>query len=534
MDPDYVVVGSGLAGLSFAALAAKSGRRVLVLEAHDKPGGYAHTFDVGRHRFNAQLHYVWNCGEGRTVDDFLGKLGLREAIEFVELEPSGYDHMRIPGYALDVPGDFEELARRLAALFPAHAEGCSGFVEELARTDAELEAIPSSLGDVHRVFGSRGYLRLVKWRNATLKDVFEHHRLPIEAQALLALQWPDFLLPPGRLSFFAWVKLFAGYARGAFYPRKHFHHVVDSLVRIVRENGGEVLYGKRVAKFLLEGSRVVGVRYESLGASGEPTGVFEDVRATEVVSNMDPREAAELVGLERFAPRIREKLQYDYSPSSFVAYCAVEGLDLREHGFGRWNLFHSEDADLDRTFDAMFERADYSKISFAASTPTLVSDEPGACPPGQQLLELLTVADYRRFLHLKLDDPRAYREAKQAIFDAMIDVLEERYVPELRKHLSVHVLGSPTTNERFCRAPAGNSYGASMVPRLIWPGRLDHRTSIAGLHFCNATSGYAGFTGTIWTGCRLYEHLTGDSVHRGPHVREERPLPPYRRERVLR
>ena len=47
MDPEFVVVGSGLSALAFAAIMAKSGRRVVVLEAHDKPGGYAHTFDVG-------------------------------------------------------------------------------------------------------------------------------------------------------------------------------------------------------------------------------------------------------------------------------------------------------------------------------------------------------------------------------------------------------------------------------------------------------------------------------------------------------
>jgi hypothetical protein len=48
------------------------------------------------------------------------------------------------------------------------------------------------------------------------------------------------------------------------------------------------------------------------------------------------------------------------------------------------------------------------------------------------------------------------------------------------------------------------------------PGRLDHRTSLDGFHFCNASSGFPGFAGTIWTGCRLYEHLTGDRVQRPP------------------
>ena len=80
MEFDYVVVGSGLAGLTFGALMAISGRQVLLLETHEYPGGYGHTFELGGHRFNAQLHYVWNCGEGRTVHNMLKKLELHETV----------------------------------------------------------------------------------------------------------------------------------------------------------------------------------------------------------------------------------------------------------------------------------------------------------------------------------------------------------------------------------------------------------------------------------------------------------------------
>jgi len=49
-----------------------------------------------------------------------------------------------------------------------------------------------------------------------------------------------------------------------------------------------------------------------------------------------------------------------------------------------------------------------------------------------------------------------------------------------------------------------------MTPYNIRARRLRHQSSIPGLHFCNASSGFAGFTGTIWTGSALYERLSGD------------------------
>jgi len=44
-EVDVVVIGSGLSGLSCAALLAHSGKTVAVLESHDTPGGAAHTWD---------------------------------------------------------------------------------------------------------------------------------------------------------------------------------------------------------------------------------------------------------------------------------------------------------------------------------------------------------------------------------------------------------------------------------------------------------------------------------------------------------
>ena len=44
---DAIVIGAGLGGLSAATLLARNGRKVVLLERHNVPGGYATSFVRG-------------------------------------------------------------------------------------------------------------------------------------------------------------------------------------------------------------------------------------------------------------------------------------------------------------------------------------------------------------------------------------------------------------------------------------------------------------------------------------------------------
>lgn len=74
----------GYSALVFGALMAKLGKTVHLLEAHEYPGGFGHTFIMAQqYHFNAQLHYVWDCGEGHTVNRVLKALGLEQEVTAV-------------------------------------------------------------------------------------------------------------------------------------------------------------------------------------------------------------------------------------------------------------------------------------------------------------------------------------------------------------------------------------------------------------------------------------------------------------------
>ncbi len=508
MDIDYLIVGSGLSALVFAALMAKAGKGVQILEAHEHPGGFGHSFTIGnKYTFNAQLHYVWDCGEGETVNRVLKQLNLDKKVTFERYNSDGFDHMRMPGYSLDIPSNYQVLIERLSNLFPEKVDNIRRFITEVETVSRGLKylsppCIPSQL---FKQFGE--VFTTIKYVNSTLQDVFDKFNLPKAAQTLLALQWPDFLLPPEKLSFYAWVILFTGYQRGAYYPAKHFEFVVNSLVQVIEENNGEILYNQEVIDFILNRKTVTGVK-----AIDRITHETKEFTGKTIICNIDPQKAAKMIGFKNFSRSIRQKLNYEYSPSNYVAYCVVKDIDLRDYGFGKWNTFHIEQEDLNTAFKQMYEDHDFSQLSFAITTPTLITDEVRDCPEDCQIIQFLTVANYDYFKHLRETDKKAYYQKKEDILNIMIDVLEKNYIPDFREHLVLKLTGSPTTNERFCWCPMGNSYGSNLTPKQMTLGRLNHETSLNNLYFCNASSGYPGFAPTFWTGAILYQKLSGELI----------------------
>lgn len=496
---DDLVIGAGMAGLAAAALLARDGRRVLVLEAHDVPGGYAHTFRVRQYRFCAQVHYIFGCGEGETIHALLDRLGVADEVPFVRLEPEGFDHVVVGDERVRVPNGLAKYRDRLVRRFPDWERPIVRYFHEVAAIGEELDLLPKRITPWVALRSAPRHWRLLRTMRWTLADLYDHVGMPPLLRAILAGQSGDYLLPPRDVSLLLHVALVCGYDKGAYYPKHHFFHFVETLARFIeRSPGCAVLLEHEVEKIHVEGGRVVSVSTKN----------GRRFTAARYVSNVDPRKTAELAGAELFA-RDERRLDYDYSCGTFTMYLAVKGLDLRDHGFGSWNVWHYPHPDLDRMYDDQLVRHDLSNPWLFMSTPTLHSAEPGLCPPGEQILEIATALDHARFARLRREDRRAYNREKKRIASGILDLLEARYVPRLREHLSLRIVGTPATNERFCRAPAGNSYGAALVPANVRPGRGPYRSrAVDNLWLANATAGFPSVAGAIGAGVRLHEDLT--------------------------
>jgi phytoene dehydrogenase-like protein len=499
---DDLVIGSGMAGLTVASLLAKAGRRVAVLEAHDTTGGYAHTFQMGKFRFCAQVHYIFGCGEGEPIHRLLSRLGLVDTITFERLNPEGYDQVVVAGERHRIPTGLSKYRDRLAHRYPDAARPLHRYFKIIRSLREELALLPRNLGLRDVVTAPLRFPNLLRYRSWTLQRLYDSLNMPKRLQAVLAGQSGDYLLPPNQVSLLLHVALVSSYDRGAYYPTHHYSSLVDGLSNSIRDAAGsEVHLNTTVGEIETSGDRVIGVS----------TADGRRFTASRYISNADPASTYKLMQNKTFSPRARRRVSYDYSSSNFTLYLGIRDIDLRDHGFGNHNVWHYPDDDINEIYRRQAQDNDLSDPWLFLSTPTLHSSEPGLAPEGHQVLEVATSCSYEYFAKLKKSDPRAYTKAKVAVRNRILEVIEEHYIPNLRKNLAMKVPGTPTTNEFYVRAPKGNAYGSNLTPANMFP-RVANTTPLDNLWMVNASAGYPSVGGTVGAGIRLYESLQGESV----------------------
>ncbi len=491
-EPDVIVIGSGLAGLTAAAYLAVNDRTVLVLEQHDVAGGCSQTFQrKNRWRFDVGFHYIGGVRTGE-MSRLLRGLGLDERIGFAELDRDGFDTLVFPDLEFKVPAGWDAYCDRLVATFPFEEDGIREVIGVLRRSIEELRrvGVPGPNTDFEE------YARLaptvVSWGMRPLTELYDEHYLSERSRGVLTAQAGDYATPPSRTPVLMHAGLIDHYMQdGAFYIKGGGQELVGQLVELIHAHGGRVRTRAEVSRILTEEDadgrhRIAGV---------ELTG-GESIAARQVVATGDIKHLfGELLGADAVSEQTREQVAgYRMATPLVNVYLGLD-FDISERMPATNYWLHTR-YDQEAYYEPVAAgRLDDDPPVYISSASAKDPGGSGHAPEGCSTIELMTwaTADPEAWGvqdevgRGKYSRQPAYREAKERITEQLIDRAEEHLGP-LREHILWKEAATPMTQTRYTLSSAGSCYGIELATDQFGPLRPGHRTEVDGLILGGASS----------------------------------------------
>lgn len=506
---DAIVVGSGLSGLTTAALMAKAGRTVLVLERHYTAGGFTHSYRRRGYQWDVGVHYV---GEVHKPDSGLRRMF--DAITDGQLQwakmDDTYDRIIVGEEAYDFVAGASRFRDSLLQSFP---DARSEIDEYLHRIRAVSGAIPAQFGP-RFLPGLLQPLAGTPLRRAagnpfsrTTASVLGEFITDPKLAGVLTGQWGDYGLPPGRSSFGMHALVAQHYLDGGNFPVGGAWRIADTIVPVIERAGGAVLVNAEVATILISGNRAIGVRM----ANGD------EIRADRVISAAGlhttyGRLVPEEVGQRHRMPEKLHRLRR--SASHLGLTLGIKGT-TEELGLSQTNLWLYRDYDHDRSAARYLASPNTDFALNYLSFPSAKDPAWAASHPGKSTIDVISLAPYEWFEQWAGTPWRqrgsAYEDFKGELTEALLaDVY--RHVPQVRGRIDVAELSTPLSTAEFVNADQGQIYGLEHSPERFAQTWITPRTPIKGLYLTGQDVLFCGVASAMMSGAMTATAVLGPAA----------------------
>ena len=513
-DADIIFVGAGINSLVAAAMLARAGRKVLVLERSDRPGGCMRTDEITLPGFHHDVMaatfvlFLTSPAHAALADDLA-----RHGLELCHTQhPTAV--LRPNGDALVLGMDRAANAAMMNAVAPGDGDA---HVAAVSAIEADAPFLFALLGNPLWSWRSarllagqarrRGLRGLAAWFGRALVParawLEQEYRSPL-VQAL----WAPWVLHVGLTPESAYsaqmgkVIAFALEAAGAPVAKGGAGQAAAAFAALIEAHGGTVQCNTTVDRILVENGR----------ASGVVTADGDRFMAPKVAASVAP--GALYDHLLRDVPEAtapaREARAFRYGRGNFQLHFALDAApDWRAEGLEDVALIHLADG-----IDSVSKSANEAERGLLPETPTICIGQPhrldaSRCPEGKAIL-WLQIPDAPRQIKgdaastIAVDGP-AWTEALREAFADRIEAILARHIRNFDQIKLARRAYSPADLEALNpNLVGGDPYGGACTVDqfFIWrpfATSVNDTTGIRGLHHIGASThpgpGLAGGSG---------------------------------------
>ncbi len=507
LAPEYdaVVIGSGMGGLTTAALLSELGWKVCVLEQHYTAGGYTHSYERNGYEWDVGVHYIGDVGtqtQTKRMFDFLSGGKLRWAPMDAE-----YDRFYIGDKVFNAKAGKQAFRDNLVRQFPNEQRAIDEYMKLLAGSGGALSAF--GMGRAMKPWQHSLAQPYLKWKTP---DVFFRKTYDVLSDltddkdliAVLCGQWGDMGLPPKSSTFMVHAMIARHYLHGGYYPIGGAWKIADSIIPKIQKAGGEVFTYARVEQILVDDGRVRGVAMKD-GHRIDCDCVISAAGIDNTFSHLLPRDIVEASG---YKDRL-EKVQ-----PSFAHLGVYVGLTetAEELGLPKTNFWIYPSNDYDSAVNAFLENPDAPFPVVYISFPSAKDPDYLNRHPGTSTIEIVAPAPYEWFAKWR-DETWGKRGEDYDAFKAELGerLMQHLYdkVPQVRGKVDYYEVSSPLSTDWFGGYQHGELYGLAHTPERMQQKWLRPQTKIPGLWLTGQDILTCGVTGAMMAGMLTTMSMVG-------------------------
>lgn len=458
---DVIIIGAGIGGLVCGSYLSKSGLKVIIVEQHDKPGGYCTSFQRDNFQFDVGVHYLGGIKK-RALGKILQELELDNATMFKQFDPS--DKIVFPDSETYIRANPLHTIHEFKKSFPNEKTNIEKFIKFILQKE---------FFNIYKKCSNINFKTLLDeyFQDFRLKRTFESllYNIGISAEKASALAatilYRDYLLDPG------------------YYPVGGMQKFANTLANKFKEYGGNLLLKNRVKNILVKNNKVKGVVLEN----------GEKILSNFIVSNADAHLVFEHL-LKNCSCRERNKINdLIISPSLFVLYVGIKE-DLKNVTEETCNIWKFSSYDLHNYF------SDLDKNLLKPELPFIMVSFPSAHDGLGNNVSRNTV---QFFLYAPYKSEKFWKDYKEILARKIIECTQSLF-HNLKNCIELREIATPIDFHKYTLNKKGSAYGWASTVEQIRHSVFPQKTSVENLylagHWCTTGGGQGGIPKVVFSG----------------------------------
>ena len=502
---DVLVIGSGMGGLTTAALLSDLGQRVGVLEQHYTAGGYTHSYEREGYEWDVGVHYIGDVGKATRTRRMFDHLSAGQ-LQWAPMDHE-YDRFYVGDKVFNAVAGKEAFRENLLRQFPAEETAIYRYLALLQQASGATYS--ATMARILKPWQRAVAGPVLKWRTPKLLyrttwdvlcELTDNHDLI----ATLCGQWGDMGLPPKQSAFMIHAMIARHYMFGGFYPVGGSWQIAKTILPKIQAAGGEVFTYARAREILIQQGKVSGVLMDD----GHRIDCDQVVSAAGIANTFEHLLPSDTVAATRYA---KNKTSVRPSFAHIGLYIGLQksATELKLPKTNFWIYPHN---DYDRAVDDFTRDRNAPFPVVYISFPSAKDPDYDNRHPGTATIEVVAPAPYAWFEPWQ-NTTWGKRGDDYEAFKAQLGERLIRYVydklPQLEGRVDYYEVSTPLSTNWFAGYRQGELYGLDHTPERLQQKWLGPRTRVPGLWLTGQDTLTCGVTGAMMAGMLTATAMTG-------------------------